>query len=83
VSAWTLGLVCIYVVLRWVAQRVHGKEKDNLSVIGDALRFAGSVLILLGVLYPYPVLAAIGNLGPFLIYAGAAGLYSSLKALWK
>ena len=28
-------------------------EKDSLGVIADARRFAGSVLILLGVLYPY------------------------------
>jgi hypothetical protein len=39
-------------------------------------------MLLLGVLYPIPVLVAIGNLQPFLVCAAATGLYHSVKALF-
>jgi hypothetical protein len=82
VTAWTLCLSFPYILVS-EASHVRRRTSSNvLSVVGNAFRFSASAMLLLGVLYPIPVLVAIGNLQPFLVYAAATGLYHSVKALF-
>jgi hypothetical protein len=82
VTVWTVGLSLLYFVAVFVCWIFRRKNNDVLSVTGNALRFSSSTLILVGAIYPHPVLEAIGNLTPFLLYAGLAGLYQTARALF-
>ena len=55
---------------------------DAAYVFFNAATFAGSFMLLLGVLSP-EILKAIGNLKPYLLFAGFTGLSYTLWALFS
>jgi hypothetical protein len=83
IGRWSICLIAVYVSARLkLAQRRHRPE-DGIGIVGDAATFSTSVLLLLGVWFPGTVLRAIGDTSLFLIFAGMAGLLSSIKAALK
>ena len=73
-----LCLAVGYLAFRAMVLLIRGKKDDGLGVLGDALAFSSSVLLLMGVWYPDTVLKAIGETKPFLIFAGLGGVYYAI-----
>lgn len=81
-----LGLMALYVVMglgldlsRRRPHRDYGKVIIGRSF--NAATFAGSLLLLLGIVFP-EVLKAIGSLKPFVLFASFVGLWYSTWALF-
>ena len=60
---------------------IQHPNKEIISVLFDGSLFAGSIVLLIGVVYE-PVLKEIGDTKPFLLIAGAAGAVYPLVALF-
>jgi uncharacterized membrane protein len=75
VWAWFLAIVVVYILTRkGVARLRGGTAPTNMARLSDAATFAGSLLLLLGVLHP-STLKAIGDTTAFLIIGGAGGFF--------
>jgi uncharacterized membrane protein YdcZ (DUF606 family) len=87
VYAWIFGLMVGYLVTAYgiVFARL-GREGFSLSGqamvsrVFDSATFAGSVVLLIGIVNR-DVLAAIGNTKPFLLIGGLVGIVYSLHAI--
>jgi hypothetical protein len=54
----------------------------NAGLVADAILFSGSVLLLIGVWWPQ-TLAALGDLTPYLVLAGLAGVGVTAGAAFR
>jgi hypothetical protein len=74
VWAWFLALFLIYMVARKAVALARGAgAPTTMARLADAATFAGSALLLSGILNP-ATLKAVGDTTGFLIIAGAGGL---------
>jgi hypothetical protein len=72
-----------YLLIAYVLRSRTRRERDRfvISTIFDSATFAGSSMLLVGILEP-SVLSLLGNTKPFLLVAGLAGLLYSFHALF-
>lgn len=83
ISRWLLVLSLGYILMRGlVAWRRKAAMNVGVNLIADALFFAGSVLVILGV-WNHAVLTAIGDLTTYLVLAGIAGITATVKSVFK
>lgn len=83
VSKWILVLSVCYIGVRMLfAWRRKSSVDVGIAIISDALLFAGSVLVILGIWY-HAVLLAIGDLTVYLVMAGLAGISVTLRSAWR
>jgi hypothetical protein len=78
-GVWLLFLALGYTIVAWITRRRSGLAISP-QVAFDAATFAGSVMLLLGVVSE-ATLKAIGDTTLFFIIAGIGGLVSALAAL--
>jgi hypothetical protein len=84
VYVWMVLLAAIYLSLAYIIQYklkgFAGQDRFALTRVFDATTFAGSVMLLLGFLFP-SVLVAIGSTKIFLLIAGLGGTVYGFHAL--
>lgn len=84
VYAWMAVVTALYLAIAYLVQFAFkgfkGQEAFVLTRIFDAATFAGSLLLLWGLVSPV-VLAAIGSTKAFLLVAGFGGVIYGLHAL--
>ncbi len=74
VWAWFLAVFVLYMLVRKGVARLRGaRAATNMARLSDATTFAGSLLLLVGVVHP-ATLKAVGDTTGFLIIAGVGGL---------
>ncbi len=75
VRVWFTAVFIVYLVARKGAVRLRGgAAPTNLARLSDAAMFAGSVLLLAGIIHP-ATLRAVGDTTGFLIMAGVGGFF--------
>ncbi len=75
VRLWFIALFALYLFGRKSLARLHGgAAPTNMARLSDAATFAGSLLLLAGVVDP-ETLKAVGDTTVFLIIAGIGGLF--------
>jgi len=71
----------VHVVVRvWLAQRDRHQLPPTLRVIHEAHWFAASSLVLAGSMYR-PIISAFAEVPAYLMIAGAAGLFETIRGL--
>lgn len=83
---WILFLMVGYLALAYIigcarAWRITSDYKEFLTRIFDSTTFAGSVVLLWGIIDP-PILKLLGTTTLFLLIAGVAGVAYSIHALF-
>ena len=74
VRLWFLAIFVIYIVARKGVARLYRRSAPtNMARLSDAATFAGSLLLLIGIVNP-ETLKAVGDTTVFLIIAGVGGL---------
>lgn len=75
VRLWFMTLFAVYLFARKGLARLHGGvAATNMARLSDAATFAGSLLLLAGIVNP-ETLKAVGDTTVFLIIAGIGGLF--------
>jgi hypothetical protein len=79
--------MALYLILAYSIDFIIKKyPKDSGKAIIErtfnSATFAGSALLLVGIIFP-AVLTAIGSLKPYLLFASFAGLAYSIRALFR
>lgn len=77
VGRWMLALSIIYILFRIVVAHQRKGALWHSTYVFDALLFATSVMLLVGVWFP-ATLKALGDLTIYLVLAGMSGIGSSL-----
>ena len=78
---WFLALVALYAFGRKAVAGLHGHPAaTNMARLSDATTFAGSLLLLAGLVHP-ATLKAVGDTTAFLAIAGIGGLFYSAEQL--
>jgi hypothetical protein len=72
-------LAAVFLLARWIAAKRKGKVFLTPTCGIDALSFASSILLMLATIYPR-ILAAIGDTGPYLLFAGVTGAILAIRA---
>jgi uncharacterized membrane protein len=81
VWGWFLAIVIVYTLVRkGIARFRGGIAPTNMARLSDAATFAGSVLLLIGIVHP-ATLKAIGDTTGFLIIGGTGGLFYAAEQL--
>jgi hypothetical protein len=74
VWAWFLAVFVLYTLVRKLVARLRGRRAPtNMARLSDAATFAGSLLLLVGIVHP-ATLKAVGDTTGFLVIAGVGGL---------
>jgi hypothetical protein len=82
VWAWFLGVFVLYMFARKGVARIRGhRAPTNMARLSDAATFAGSLLLLVGIVNPV-TLKAVGDTTGFLIIAGVGGLLYAVEQLF-
>lgn len=82
VWAWFLALFIAYMLSRKTMARLRGSTAaTTMARLSDAATFAGSFLLLVGVVHP-ATLRAVGDTTVFLVIAGAGGVLYGLEQVW-
>ncbi|MER8504717.1 MULTISPECIES: hypothetical protein [unclassified Mesorhizobium] len=82
VGRWMLALSVIYLVFRGTVSYNRKAALWHSAFVFDALLFATSVMLLVGVWFP-ATLKALGDLTIYLVLAGMSGIGSSLGSALK
>jgi len=78
---WFFTLFFGYIIARKIqAFRRKAQAPTDIGRLGDATTFAGSVLVLVGVVHP-PSLNALGDTTEFLVVAGVGGFFYAVEKL--
>jgi hypothetical protein len=81
VWAWFLAILIVYILVRKGVARLRGSiARTNMARLSDAATFAGSLLLLVGIVHP-ATLKAVGDTTAFLIIGGAGGFYYAAEQL--
>jgi uncharacterized membrane protein len=82
VWGWFLAVFVLYMLVRKSVARLRGGiASTNMARLSDAATFAGSLLLLVGIINP-ATLKAVGDTTGFLIIAGVGGvLYAGEQLL--
>jgi len=81
VYAWFLTLFIAYMLLRKAVVRIRGgRPRTTMARLSDGGTFAGSLLLLIGVIHP-ATLKALGDTTAFLTMAGVGGLFYACEQL--
>jgi len=81
VVPWIFFLGLVHVVVRaWLAKRHRRQLPPTLRVIHEAHWFGASLLVLAGSIYR-PIIVAFADVPAYLMLAGAAGLFETLREL--
>ena len=71
----------MHVVIRvWLARRDRRQLPPTLCIIHEAHWFAASILIIAGAMYR-PIISAFAEVPAYLMIAGAAGLFETIRGL--
>jgi hypothetical protein len=80
---WIFVLSLAYILTRKFVGWLRGASgPTGIALLGDAIFFSSSVMVLMGVWWPN-VMAAIGDLTIYLVLAGLGGLFYTLEAIPK
>jgi hypothetical protein len=81
---WIAVITAIYLLvaysIQWCAKGWSGQDQYAMTRVFDGATFSGSVILLLGFIYP-SVLKAMGNTQAFLLVAAFGGIVYGLHAL--
>lgn len=78
---WFTAVFIAYLVIRKGAVRLRGaRAPTNMARLSDAATFAGSVLLLVGIVHP-ATLRAVGDTTGFLVMAGVGGFFYAAEQL--
>lgn len=81
VWVWFTAVFILYLVARKGAVRLRGGQAPtNMACLSDAATFAGSQLVLVGIVHP-ATLRAVGDTTGFLIMAGVGGFFYGAEQL--
>jgi hypothetical protein len=81
VVPWIFFLGLVHVLIRvWLAHRDRRPLPPTLRVIHEPHWFAASLLVLAGAMYR-PIISAFAEVPAYLIIAGAAGLFETIRGL--
>jgi hypothetical protein len=82
VWAWFMAISIAYLIARKGAVRLRGgSARTNMGRLSDAATFAGSLLLLFGIIHP-ATLRAVGDTTGFLIMAGVGGFFYAAEQLF-
>ena len=81
VVPWIFLLGLTHVLIRvWLAKRDRRDLPPTLRIIHEAHWFAVSILVLAGAMYR-PIISAFAEVPAYLMIAGAAGLFETIRGL--
>jgi hypothetical protein len=81
VVPWIFLLGLVHVLIRvWFAKRDGRDLPPTLRIIHEAHWFAASILVLAGAMYR-PIISAFAKVPAYLMIAGAAGLFETIRGL--
>jgi len=81
VWVWFTAVFIVYLIVRKGAVGLRGGQAPtNMARLSDAATFAGSLVVLIGIVHP-ATLKAVGDTTGFLIMAGVGGFFYGAEQL--
>jgi hypothetical protein len=87
-NGWISVLLCLYLVVAYSVHLIrcyrcgdYKRHAEHAKKLFDGVTFAGSLMLMIGVLYDDTVLKLIGDTTLYLVIGGVAGLGYSIRAL--